>query len=237
MFRNTCLSWFALASTSGRSCSTSRVASTLFAMSWFLTSTSVDSRIGLSDWSFRPSAWVRANDSRFLTIVAARSAPRRVTRGGPGGRDLPDLREEVREPHDGGERVVQVVSYAGDQLTDRRHLLGLYELLLKPAPLALVVEHEDGRARLGQGNDGEGVDPVARLHLQGGSGRLGEGARHGIRPCRRQEGEPGAARDRGHGRLNQLGEDAVGATHHAVVVHHADGLVDRVDCLVPFPPA
>src|SRR5207245_2657138 len=47
------------------------------------------------------------------------------------------LGEEVAEPHDRGERVVQVVRHAGDQLTYRRHFLRLYELLLQPAPLRL----------------------------------------------------------------------------------------------------
>src|SRR5256886_14838085 len=46
--------------------------------------------------------------------------------------DVPELGEEGREPHHRSQGVVQVVGDARDQLTDRRHLLRLYQLLLQP---------------------------------------------------------------------------------------------------------
>src|SRR5207247_717958 len=71
------------------------------------------------------------------------------------GRDVARLGEEVAEANDGGQGIVQVVRHAGDQLTDRRHFLRLYELLLQPAPLRLVLEHEDRGARLRHASAGQ----------------------------------------------------------------------------------
>src|SRR5207247_374663 len=64
--------------------------------------------------------------------------------------------------------------------------------------------------------------------------RLGEGARHGVRPGGWHEADPWAAGDGGDRGLNQIGEHAIGAAHRAVCVHDADRLGDGVDGLLPF---
>jgi len=126
------------------------------------------------------------------------------------------------------------VRHAGDQLTDRRHFLRLYELFLQPAPVGLVLEHEDRGARLGHGDSGEEQHALAGANLRRAPRRLGDGARHGVRPGGGQEAEPGPAGDRGDRDLDQVGEHAVGAAHGAMCVHDADRLGDGVDRLLPL---
>src|SRR2546430_14386786 len=93
-------------------------------------------------------------------------------------RPLSRLGKEVAEAHDRGERVVQIVRHAGDQLTNRRHFLRLYELLLQPAPLRLVLEYQDCGPRLRHGDHGEQQDALAEPDLHRGRRGLGDGAGH-----------------------------------------------------------
>src|SRR5437588_78965 len=146
----------------------------------------------------------------------------------------PRLGQEVAEPHDGRERVVQVVGDARDELTDRRHFLRLYELLLQAPPLRLVLEHEHRGAGLGHRDGREEQRPLARADLDRGRGRLRDGPGDGVGPGRRQETEPRAARNRRDRHLDQLGEYAVGAPHRAERVHDANRLGDGVHGFLPF---
>ena len=73
---------------------------------------------------------MRAARSDSLRMV---SRPRRT-----GGVERGLLREPLGPAEDRGERVVQLVRDAGDRLAERRHLLGLQQLVIDVA--RLVVE-------------------------------------------------------------------------------------------------
>src|SRR5436190_555932 len=145
------------------------------------------------------------------------------------------LAEQVAEPDHRGEGVVEVVRDAGDQLPDRRHLLGLQQLLLEPAFFGLVFEQQHGGAGLTGGNGGHQQRPLAPSDLDRRGGAFGrEQPRDGIAPRRRQERQPGPSRKRGHGQLDQLREHTIGAPHGAVGIDITDGLIERVNRLLPL---
>ena len=73
----------------------------------------------------------RAKLSRFCTICLVRCASCRMTRRSlraVSGED-PGLHEQVGESQDRGQRIVHLVRDAGDQLSNRRHLLGVNQLV------------------------------------------------------------------------------------------------------------
>ena len=84
-------------------------------------------------------------------------------------RDVGHLGEVVGEPDHRGERVVEVVGDAGDELADGGHLLRLDQLVLQPAALGLVVEEEDDGGPVGAANRHRGnrIGPLpgAKLDL------------------------------------------------------------------------
>src|SRR6266545_3291905 len=191
-FTNTCLIWLAFTSTSGRPGSTASVASILVAISWLRSSASVDSRIGSMGWRLRSPSWLRANDSRFFTIVAARSASWRMTWSGSTSR--------------GGSSSASTRKYE-NPTTEAR---GLFRSCATPAISC----------------------PIADIFSD--CINCSWSRRRSVWSSNRSTAEPGAAGDRRHRLLHQVGEDAVGAAHHAVGVDDADGLRDRVDRLLPF---
>ena len=124
--------------------------------------------------SARAADWRRANASRLRTIFAARSDSSAIRRrscessavgaGGVGFARLAQfLLEELRVADHAGQRVVQLVRDAGDELADRRELLGLQQLRLRR------LEAIDGRDQAAVG----GGELVAHL--------LHRGARSGFR--------------------------------------------------------
>ena len=101
----------------------------------------------------------------------ARSASSRMTVSGSRerGRHVGHLAQEVGEADHRGERIVEVVGDAGDELADGRHFFRLDELVLQSPPLGLIVEqeHEGGPVGAGNRHGGNGIGPLAgaQLHL------------------------------------------------------------------------
>ena len=83
----------------------------------------------------------------------ARSASSRMTVSGSrrAGGHVGHLAQEVGEPDHRGERVVEVVGDAGDELPDGGHLFRLDELVLQTPPLGLIIEQEHERGAVGAG--------------------------------------------------------------------------------------
>ena len=79
------------------------------------------------------------------------------------------LQEELREPGDAGQRVVQLVRHARHQAADRRHLLVLQQLLAHLLLFGDLARHVDdvetapGLVEAGDG--GQGEDPLPALDL------------------------------------------------------------------------
>src|SRR5207249_2575842 len=124
----------------------------------------------------------------------------------------------------------------GDQLTNRRHFLRLYQLLLETTLVGRVLEEQDRVTRrlARHRHGGHEVDAVALPELQGGAPRAGQGPRYEVRPIGWEQAHPGPARQGGHGDLHQLGEHPVAAAHDALGVDDADGVADGVHGQLPL---
>ena len=128
----------------------------------------------------------------------ARSASSRMTREGlaQGGRHVGHLGEEVREADDRGERVVEVVRDAGDELADGGHLFRLDELVLQTPPLRLIIEqeHEGGAVGAANRHGGNRIGPLAGAQVDlAARSLLFQGPLQIGRPFGRNEGLPGPA--------------------------------------------
>ena len=76
------------------------------------------------------------------------------------------LQQELGQAGDRGERIVELVGDARDQLADRRHLVVLDELGLDDALLGHVLDQDDhrgsgARRRLGERRGGKAEHPLA----------------------------------------------------------------------------
>ena len=153
---------------------------------------------------------------------------------GEARRHVGGLAQQIAEPHDRCQRIVEVVRDARDQLTDRGHFLGLQELLLEPAFLGLVVEQQHDGPRLARGDGGDEEGALARAHVQRRGVRGAQQPRHRFGPGGGEQGEPRAAGDGGDGEPDQIGEDAIRPPHDAPRVDEADRLRDGVHGLLPL---
>ena len=161
MLRKTCWSWLASTIVSGSAASSSML------------------RVDVADAQVVVAQLEHALDQRvevrWVLLRAAAAGEREQVRDdlrgalglGVDGLDVVARRlfeileeQELREAHDAGERVVQLVRDAGDELADAGHLLGLEQALLRePGLRALGVEALDGLREVG----GHGEVAVALL--------------------------------------------------------------------------
>ena len=148
--------------------------------------------------------------------------------------------EVVGEPDDRGERVVEVVGDAGDELPDGGHLLRLDELVLQPAALGLVVEEEHHGGAVGAANrhGGHGIGLVAgaQLDLAARSLLIQSPLQFGG-PLGRREGLPGAPDQAGGWRVHQVGKGAVGPPDPPPAVHDTERRRNGIHHFLPGPPA
>ena len=131
-------------------------------------------------------------------MLDARSASSRITVNGsrsPTGTSG-TLGEEIGEPHDRGERVVQVVRDPRDELPDRRHLLRLDQLVLQPAPLGAVVEEEHDAGPVAAGESA----PTTRHRRRRPGAELDFAARPLVRRSRSRSGRHSGGRKARPGR-------------------------------------
>ena len=155
---------------------------------------------------------------------------------GQARRHVGRLGEQIAKAHDRGEGVVEVVRDARNQLPNRRHLFGLQQLLLQAAFLALVLEQEDPCARLSRRNRGHEQDAVARAHFDGSVAAIRrQQPRDGLAPRRWHQRQPRPAVQGRDGQLDELGEHPIGTPDRALGIDVANGLVERIDGLLPFP--
>ena len=122
---------------------------------------------------------------------------------------------------------------AGDELADRRHLFRLQQLLLKTPLLGLIVEQEDCGTRLVGRDRRDEKYPITGPNFHAVA-RGGQKPGHRVRPGRRQQREPRATGQRRDRQFDQLSEHAIRAAHDAVWVDVANGVIERVDRLLPL---
>ena len=153
-----------------------------------------------------------------------------------GRRHVGHLAQEIGEADDRGERVVEVVRDAGDELADGGHFFRLDELVLQSPPLRLIIEQEHQGGSVGAGNrhGGNRIGPLAgaELHLAARSLLL-QGPLQLGGPLGGHEGLPGAADQARGRRVHQIGKGTVGPADPSAAVHDAEGGGDGVDHLLP----
>ena len=152
------------------------------------------------------------------------------------------LEQQLGQAGDGGERVVELVRHARDQLADRGHLVVLDELRLHDALLGHVLDQHDhgpGAGALGERRGGEPEHPARALEPgDDGRGPLAplrglDQLRHdlGGPPQRLGEAPPDQLR---LGGLGQRRQRAIGAEHRVPGSDDGDAFGQRVEGRLPF---
>ena len=152
------------------------------------------------------------------------------------------LQQQLGQAGDGGERVVQLVRHAGDELADRRHLVVLDELRLHDPLLRHVLDQHDHGSRtrsLGERGGSEPQHPLAALqadHDRRGAlapvGRLDQLGHHLRRPEQGlAEAPPHQLGFRG---LGQCRERPIGAEHRVAGSDDRHPLGEGVERRLPL---
>ena len=155
-------------------------------------------------------------------------------------RNIGNFPQEIGEPHDGSERVVEVVGNAGDKLPDGRQFLRLDELVLQAPPLSLVVEEQDEGGSVCAGNrhsrNSIGLVAGTKIRLAAHSLLIQSPLQIGS-PFGRNEGLPRPADQARRRGVHEIGKGAVGSPDPPSAVDDADGRRDGIHHLLPGSPS
>ncbi len=137
-----------------------------------------------------------------------------------------DFSQEIRESHDGGEGVVEIVGDTGNELPNCRQFFRLDELVLQSPPLGLVVEEQHQGGAVGAGNrnrrNGIGLVSGTEIHFAAHSLLIQCSFQIGS-PLGRDEGMPRPADQARRWGIYEVGKSPVRSPNPPAAVYNADG--------------